>query len=230
MLTEIWAHRGASAHRAENTMEAFELAVQQGADGLELDVHLSADGRVIVTHDENTSRVTGQDHLVKTLNWAEIQQLNFAWFRHTGETARAPLLEEVLDLIKRESVKLNIELKNSKERYFGLEEKALACVRQFGLEERIVFSSFNHASLTQLKNLGTTAEIALLYAMPLLRPCHYAKSRGAGALHPYYRNLYLPGYLKSCQRAGLKVRPWTVNEENDLLALMQPPCVSAKPC
>ena len=63
--TKVWAHRGASGYRPENTMEAFELAIKQGADGIELDVHTSADGELIVMHDETVDRVTDKTGLIK---------------------------------------------------------------------------------------------------------------------------------------------------------------------
>ena len=68
--TKVWAHRGASGYRPENTLEAFELAIRQGADGIELDVHTSADGELIVMHDENVDRVTDGTGLIKDMTLA----------------------------------------------------------------------------------------------------------------------------------------------------------------
>lgn len=222
--TAVWAHRGASAYKAENTMEAFELAIKQGADGLELDVHLSADEKIVVTHDENTSRVTGQNYQIKEMSWEKIQNLNFAWFRHNGETASAPLLENVLDLVKKENVTLNIELKNSVERYDGLEEKVLAAVRAFNVEEQIIYSSFNHQSMKKMKTLGAKSEVGLLTKKLILNPGRYARAMGAEAIHPYYRFVLLPDYLKNCQDAGIKVHAWTVNQEKDMVRLYKKQC------
>ena len=75
-MTAVWAHRGASAYAPENTMEAFRLAQKMGADGIELDVHLTRDGEILVTHDENVRRVTGVDAQVSSLTLAEAQALD----------------------------------------------------------------------------------------------------------------------------------------------------------
>ena len=73
--TKVWAHRGASGYRPENTMEAFELAIKQGADGIELDVHTSADGELIVMHDETVDRVTDKTGLIKDMILAQVKEL-----------------------------------------------------------------------------------------------------------------------------------------------------------
>ena len=72
--TKVWAHRGASGYRPENTMEAFELAIKQGADGIELDVHTSADGELIVMHDETVDRVTDKTGLIKDMTLAQVRR------------------------------------------------------------------------------------------------------------------------------------------------------------
>ena len=77
----VWAHRGASVSFPENTLSAFQGAIDAGADGVELDVHLSSDGRLVVTHDEDTVRVTGKQGRIATMTLAEIRALNFAAFR-----------------------------------------------------------------------------------------------------------------------------------------------------
>ena len=73
--TKVWAHRGASGYRPENTLEAFELAIRQGADGIEMDVHTSADGELIVMHDENVDRVTDGTGLIKDMTLAQLKEL-----------------------------------------------------------------------------------------------------------------------------------------------------------
>ena len=73
--TKVWAHRGASGYRPENTLEAFELAIRQGADGIELDVHTSVDGELIVMHDENVDRVTDGTGLIKDMTLAQLKEL-----------------------------------------------------------------------------------------------------------------------------------------------------------
>ena len=81
--TKVWAHRGASGYRPENTLEAFELAIRQGADGIELDVHTSADGELIVMHDENVDRVTDGTGLIKDNDTGSIERIKSQYTRRT---------------------------------------------------------------------------------------------------------------------------------------------------
>lgn len=95
--TKVWAHRGASGYRPENTMEAFELAIKQGADGIELDVHTSADGELIVMHDETVDRVTDKTGLIKDMTLAQVKELKVSTDAEPNGIYRVPTLAEVLD-------------------------------------------------------------------------------------------------------------------------------------
>ena len=97
-MTAVWAHRGASAYAPENTMEAFRLAQQMGADGIELDVHLTRDGKILVTHDENARRVSCADVFVGDLTLQEAQALDACNGMKAYAGARMPELAEVLEL------------------------------------------------------------------------------------------------------------------------------------
>lgn len=223
-VTEVWAHRGASAYQPENSIRAFELAIALGADGIELDVHLSADGKLVVTHDENVKRLTGVDRLIAAMSYDEIRKLNFAETTENAEPVRAPLLEDALDLLKYLSLKLNIELKNDRIAYDQLEERALAAVRQANMEERVIFSSFNHRSMRKMRALNTTARTGLLYAKPIWKPWELAIRLGAQAIHPFFRNLLIPGYFKNASRAGVEVNTWTVNTVKDIRFVLRKGC------
>jgi glycerophosphoryl diester phosphodiesterase len=98
--TKVWAHRGASGYRPENTMEAFELAIKQGADGIELDVHTSADGELIVMHDETVDRVTDKTGLIKDMTLAQLKELKVSTDVEPNGIYRVPTLVEVLDLMR----------------------------------------------------------------------------------------------------------------------------------
>ena len=101
MMTYVWAHRGASGYAPENTLEAFALADKMKADGIELDVHLSKDGEIIVTHDENVQRVTcGVDAMVKDLTLAELKKLDVYNGIEGYRNVRIPTLPEVLDFLE----------------------------------------------------------------------------------------------------------------------------------
>ena len=111
--TKVWAHRGASGYRPENTLEAFELAIRQGADGIELDVHTSVDGELIVMHDENVDRVTDGTGLIKDMTLAQLKELKVSTPAEPSGIYHIPTLAEVLELMRTTDMMVNIELKNS---------------------------------------------------------------------------------------------------------------------
>ena len=211
-MTKIFAHRGASLTFAENTMPAFKAAIELKADGIELDVQKTKDGQIVVTHDENVKRVTGVDQKVVDFNYADLKALNAAAFRNNDEIAYMPLLEEVLDLIQDTDLDLNIELKNGIVMYPEIEEDTLALVQKYNLEERVIFSCFNHYSIMKLMQLGTKSELAFLYAEGLYEPWKYASTNHVQGLHPFYPNLILPEYMENARKEQVKIRPWTVDD------------------
>lgn len=215
-MTEIWAHRGASAHAPENTLAAFELALRQGAEGVEFDVQLSSDGAPVLIHDEKVDRTTNGRGWVKDHPLAALQALDASNGRDGFARARIPTLPEALELLAPSGVTINIELKNSEIRYSGLEEIVLEAVDTFGICDRVVLSSFNHYSLKRLQDLGARCPLGVIYTDPLYRPWRYAAELGAAALHPPRRLILGPGYVRRAHEAGLAVRPWVVNSERDL--------------
>ena len=111
MNTKIWAHRGASGYAPENTLESFELAIEQKADGIELDVQMTKDGELVVIHDETIDRTgngTGrvQDHTLK-----ELKALNFNKTHPEYASAKIPTLREVYELVKPSGITVNVEMK-----------------------------------------------------------------------------------------------------------------------
>ena len=110
----IFAHRGASAHAPENTLAAFELALAQGADGIELDVKLSADGHAVVIHDAAVDRTTGAHGMVKDLSLAELRALGAgSFFSEKFSAEKIPMLEEVFEAVGKRTF-INVELTNYK--------------------------------------------------------------------------------------------------------------------
>ncbi len=213
MASEIWAHRGSSKSQPENTMAAFEQAVADKAEGIELDVQRSRDGRLVVYHDENLKRLTGKDAYLATLNWTDLQQLNVAANRPEAGVHHMPLLEDVLEFIQGKDLKLNIELKNSNIFYHGMEEEVLALVEKAGVLDQIRFSSFNHMSMTKMAAMGFGEISGMLYSEILCNPWVYVGGCGMGAIHPMFNNLQVPDLVKNCHEAGLKVNVWTIDEE-----------------
>lgn len=220
MQIQVWAHRGASAYAPENTMEAFSLAIEQRADGIELDVHLTADGEVVVAHDETVDRVSDGSGRIVQMTLTELRQLNFHKpMPQYTETARIPTLREVLDLLRPTNLILNIELKNSIEAYPGMEERCIDLVRAAGMRDRVWYSSFNHHSLTQVKALDSGAPCGVLYSGTMVQPWLYARNLGMDALHPHFSELLVPDEVPQSHTAGIRVHAWTVNETEHLEAV-----------
>src|SRR5690606_32376636 len=145
-----YAHRGASGYFPENTMAAFQNAVELGATGIETDVQLTSDGELVLIHDESLLRTTGVNKLVKDVTLAELRQLDCgSWFHPKFAEERIPTLDELLQLAKASSIKLNIEIKSGVVLYPDIEHKLLQKLAQYGLEQQCVISSFNHYSLAQ---------------------------------------------------------------------------------
>ena len=142
--TKIWAHRGASGYAPENTMEAFTLAVQMGADGVELDVQLTKDGQIVVIHDERIDRTTDGTGSVKDYTYEELKKFNAAVnFGNVTEFQPIPTFEEYCAWIAETNIETNIEIKTGCYYYEDIEKKTLDMVHKYGLEKRVLYSSFN---------------------------------------------------------------------------------------
>ena len=142
----VVAHRGASAFAPENTLAAFCLAVEQGADAIELDAKLSADQQIVVIHDKSVERTTDGKGEVRRLTLGQIKSLDAGSFfssRFAGEPI--PTLAEVFEEVGKR-VLINVELTNYASPTDDLVDRTAALVKQFGLEERVLFSSFHPAS------------------------------------------------------------------------------------
>ncbi len=216
MLQVIYGHRGACGYAPENTLEAFELAAKQGAAGVELDVHLSRDGQVVVAHDETINRVSDGTGYIRDMTLAELKKYRFNRPHPEYKDAQIPTLREVFELLRPYGVQVNVELKNSRIDYQGLEQKCLEIAASLSMTDKVLYSSFNHHSLLRVKALDLNAKCGLLYDCTMVRPWEYAKSLGMDALHPHFSELQINGECAQAHALGIEVNPWTVNEEGDL--------------
>jgi glycerophosphoryl diester phosphodiesterase len=199
-----YAHRGYCARYPENTMLAFRKAVEAGCDGIELDVHLTADAEIVIIHDEDLPRTTNGRGFVKDRTLAELQNLD------AGMGQRIPAAGEYFDFIQTVNVISNIELKNSIFPYRGMEELLIRRIRERGLENRVLLSSFNHESVRLCKSLAPEIKCAFLYDCQLIDGGSYARRYGVEYLHPNYLNLSA-GSLKEIHSRNILVNAWNVN-------------------
>ncbi|WP_077370043.1 glycerophosphodiester phosphodiesterase [Anaerosalibacter sp. Marseille-P3206] len=215
----IYAHRGASHYAPENTIASFKKAVEMGADGIEIDVHKSKDGYLMVCHDEKVDRTTNGSGYIKDKDMKELKSLDAgSWFSKYFEGERIPLLEEVLDLVKMENLLLNIELKNGPIFYENLEMDVVNAIKSFGLEDNVIISSFNHYSLLGIKKIEPRIKTGILYIAGMVSPWKYAKTIGADAIHPLYVTINKE-VTKECIRNDIMVNPFTVDRENDMILM-----------
>lgn len=223
-MQQVYAHRGASGYAPENTLEAFDLAARQGAQGVELDVHLSRDGVVIVGHDETIDRCSNGSGRMCDMTVAELKKLRFNKAFPAYEHATLPTLREVFELLKPTGLAVNVELKNSVIEYQGMEQKCIDLAAEMGMTDRVLYSSFNHHSLLRVKRIDETIRCGLLYNATMVRPWAYAVALGMDALHPHWHELLVPHACKRAHKAGIMVNPWTVNTEADLRAVFAAGC------
>jgi glycerophosphoryl diester phosphodiesterase len=222
-MTQIFAHRGYSASYAENTMSAFAAAEKAGADGLELDVQLTKDGEIVVIHDEKVDRTTSGNGFVKDFSFKEIRKFNAN--KKGLKKESIPALIEVLEWMKTNSLVCNIELKNGLIPYEGMEQKVIQLVRNLGLMDRIIISSFNHYSIVYSYRLAPEIETAPLFYEGIYMPWVYAQSIQAKGIHPKH-SLVPDQIIKSTMENGIAVRPYTVNKEADMHRLFKIDCTA----
>lgn len=216
MKTKVWAHRGASAYAPENTLEAFLLAAEQGADGVELDVQLTKDGEMVVVHDEEIDRVSDGSGFVKDYTLAELKTLNFNKTHPEYQDVKIPTLREVYEALKPTGMTINVELKTGIFWYKDLEKKVLELTKEMEMEDRVIYSSFNHYSIQQMKKIVPEAETAYLYSDVILNVAEYAKNTKVDGLHPAVYHVKMADFLKEYLSSNLNVRVWTVNEKADM--------------
>ena len=216
MKTVVWAHRGSSFMAPENTLESFALAAKQNADGIELDIHLTSDEQLAVFHDETLERTTNGTGPVEGCTMAQLKMLDAGILHPEYKGAKIPALPEVLDFMRSNSLRLNIEIKEERKPNPILVKQLAKLIQDFGLADRTMYCSFNHYSLLALRKVMPRACIGLLYHGGLVNPWAYARSIGANCLHPYFRFGLMEGQVDKAHEAGLKVNVWTVDEPDDM--------------
>ncbi|WP_264526108.1 glycerophosphodiester phosphodiesterase [Flavobacterium sp. N502536] len=202
------AHRGAKAYEPENTLQAFQKALDLNADGIELDVHLSADDHIIVIHDETIDRTTNGKGFVNTFSLAGLKS-----FLINGEY-QIPTLNEVFDLVDKKCL-INIELKG-----LGTPGKVVALIEHYISEknwnyDHFIVSSFDWNMLQEISNLNPKIPIGVLTEENLNTALTFAETIKAKAIHPDFQLLNTKN-VKEIQEKGFLVLPWTVNSEEDL--------------
>lgn len=218
-MTLIFAHRGYSKEYPENTMYSFTMAEKFGADGIELDVHLSKDYVPVVLHDESVNRTTNGRGYVRDHTVEELKKLNIRG--HNAENI--PTLEEVLRWIVTTNLFINIELKTDKFRYIGIEDIVHTLLKKYNFLDRAIISSFNSDSLAKTHDINKDVETAYLCDFYFDNLLVLAKMTNANSLHPKSSTVKNES-IAECQNNGIPIRPYTVNKSEELKRLFQANC------
>ena len=215
-MTKNFAHRGFSGKYPENTLLAFEKAVEAQADGIELDVQLTKDGEIVIIHDETIDRTTNGKGLVVDYTYEELEKFDASYI-YTGQFGfnKIPTLREYFNLIKDTNIITNIELKTGINEYKGIEEKVYNLIKEFQLENRVIISSFNHYSVLRMKAIAPRIKCGFLTETWILNPSKYIKNYCAECYHPHFAML-TPKIVKELKTLGIEINTWTVNKEEDI--------------
>ncbi|WP_343613377.1 glycerophosphodiester phosphodiesterase family protein [Flavobacterium sp.] len=202
------AHRGAKAYEPENTLQAFQKALDLHSDGIELDVHLTADGHIIVIHDETIDRTTNGKGLVNTFSLSELKSFLI------DEKYQIPTLNEVFDLVDKKCM-INIELKG-----LGTAPKVVRLIEEYISEKKwnynnFIISSFEWNMLQETSSLNPNIPIGILTEENIETALAFAESIKAKAINPDFQLLNKEN-VQQIQEKGFLVFPWTVNSDEDI--------------
>ena len=229
------AHRGGAKIAPENTLEGFREGLRVGAGVLELDVHSTADGQVVVVHDDVADRTTNSTGAVREMTLAELKRLDAGYrftrdggatFPFRGEGVRIPTLEEVYDEFV--GVPINVEIKGERP---GIEEAVWRIIASAGAEERTLVVSESTSTIRRFREVSggrvatgsSSVELTLFYILSRLGLSGLSKARYQAQQGPEtYRRLRIvtPGFIRAAHERGLRVDVWTIDSEADMRRLL----------
>lgn len=206
-----FAHRGYNVKYPENTLLAFDKAISAGCTAVELDVHKTKDGKLVVIHDENVKRTYNGNVLIKDATLSQLKLLNpkNPEFEES-KLCRIPTLSEVLELLKPYDITINIEIKTDQIHYDNIEEDVINLIKQLEIEDKIIISSFNHKSLEICKKIDPTLKLGVLFHTKMDNIIEYANELGAYSIHPNVK-LVTASLVNAAHNNNLKVYTYTVN-------------------
>lgn len=211
----IWAHRGASGHAPENTLVAFQKAMEMGADGIECDLRESREGDLVVFHDPTIKRLTGQSGRVVDLTLSELKRLDIgSWFAPSFAQQTVLTAAELIDKIPPPFL-LNLEIKAASP------QKVVDLIQKKGIAERVIVSSFDHILLKKVRSLHPTLPIGYLVNRESWKKMLQEVRRlEAVSIHLASRKV-TPALIESAHKEKLKVYVYTVNDPAQMAALIE---------
>lgn len=215
----VFGHRGASAAAPMNTLPAFELAAAQGADGIELDVHRSADGEAVIVHDFTVDKTTDGSGSVQAMTLAQLKALDAgSWKDESFAGTRIPTLDEVFEAVG-QRLYINVEIKSKFLQSDGLEQLVANKIQQFDMQDRVLVSSFNPLALRRFRRIMPDVPVGYLTAPDDPFYKHWLMLGLAyEAVHPYHDAIN-PALVQNVTQQGHIVNTWTVNDSERAVAL-----------
>jgi len=223
-MVAIIAHRGASNLAPQNTLSAFEKAIEIGADMIELDVHLTKEGEVVVMHDAEVDSTTDGSGKLSEMSLREVKCLDAGSnFGEEFAGEKVPTLDEVLELTNGE-IELNIELKTRSGKNEGIEEEVLSLVEEYGMGKDVLISSFSFESVERVKDLNSDISVGLLYITLPFTSWHskriHKKYPWANAAHPWHWTVG-KRHVQKLHELGVDVNVWTVDSERNIRKMLE---------
>jgi len=216
-------HRGASALAPENTLPAFQLAMESGADEVELDVVRCATGEPVVIHNETVDKTTDGTGTLRHKSLAELKELDAgSWFDERFRGTRIPTLDEVFELVGRR-LTVNIEIKGQSIRADGTEHAVVESIRHHDMADRVIVSSFNPFRLWRVRSEAPELKTALIFCPRNrlhLRKAWFAPVLKVNGLHAFH-SMVDDGFVDRAHRRGRWVYGWTVDDTEEMERLIR---------
>lgn len=224
-MTKIIAHRGYALLYPENTKVAFDAAYHEHAQGFELDVHLTKDGEVVICHDDKIDRTSNGSGFIKDYTVEELKSFDFAAKFPVNDLYRHPHAEQIMTLreyfewLDGKNVETNIELKTNVFQYEGIEMQINRLIQEFGQQESVIVSSFNHKSILRMKQENPSLLCGFLTMYGMLEPGEYCRKYGVEYYHPYHLTIDEDTIL-DCQKNGIEINAWTPNDTKNIKRML----------
>ncbi len=215
----IISHRGANKYAPQNTLPAFEAALEIGTDGFETDLHITKDGHVVICHNYTIDETSDGEGKISDMTLEQLKSHDFgSYFSKEFKETKIPTIDEFLSLIEKTDIEiLNIEIKPPKQKETAIVRETIKAVKEHGLFDKLLISSFSPDILKEAKQIDKNCRTGFLYGpnsptTPFVawRIFSYVKSLGCEAVHPHFIFVNKK-YIKKAHEAGIKVNPWTID-------------------
>lgn len=213
--TEIFAHRGNSYTAPENTLSALKSAIEEKADGAEIDIQMTKDGEIVLMHDSSLYRTAGINALIAQLNYSQLVDIDVgSWFSPAFKGEKIPTLEEALELCKGE-LTLMIEVKSGHYEEYDIARRVVKNVEEMGMDQDVIVASFNLNVLKEVKKLNNSISTCLIlrFAYGNIEEVEYVD------IFSLESRFVQKGVIKSIRNGGKALAVWTVNESKQMAYL-----------